>query len=55
MIGTVSYMAPEQFQGGEIDALCDIWAYGLSITNSSLDIIRSTRLNQVLLSTTSLR
>ena len=29
MIGTVSYMAPEQFQGGEIDALCDIWAYGL--------------------------
>ncbi len=29
MIGTVSYMAPEQLTGSEADALCDIWAYGV--------------------------
>jgi hypothetical protein len=28
LIGTVSYMAPEQFRGIEADVLCDIWAYG---------------------------
>jgi serine/threonine protein kinase len=29
MIGTVPYMAPEQFKSGDVDALCDIWAYGV--------------------------
>ncbi len=29
MVGTVSYMAPEQLTGSEADALCDIWAYGV--------------------------
>lgn len=29
MIGTIHYMAPEQFKSGEVDALCDIWAYGV--------------------------
>ncbi len=29
MIGTVLYMAPEQLSGQEVDALCDIWAYGV--------------------------
>jgi serine/threonine protein kinase len=29
MVGTVSYMAPEQFSGSEVDVLCDIWAYGV--------------------------
>jgi serine/threonine-protein kinase len=29
MIGTIKYMAPEQFHGVEADALCDIFAYGL--------------------------
>lgn len=29
MVGTASYMAPEQFRDAEIDALCDIWAYGV--------------------------
>ncbi len=29
LIGTISYMAPEQLRGGEADALCDIWAYGI--------------------------
>jgi eukaryotic-like serine/threonine-protein kinase len=28
LIGTVSYMAPEQLNGEEADALCDIWAFG---------------------------
>jgi eukaryotic-like serine/threonine-protein kinase len=29
LIGTLLYMAPEQFSGTEIDALCDIFAYGV--------------------------
>ena len=29
VIGTLLYMAPEQFAGGEVDALCDIFAYGV--------------------------
>jgi predicted Ser/Thr protein kinase len=30
LVGTIAYMAPEQFSGGsEVDALCDIWAYGV--------------------------
>lgn len=29
MVGTAAYMAPEQFRDAEIDALCDIWAYGV--------------------------
>ena len=29
LIGTLSYMCPEQFQGGTADALADIWAYGV--------------------------
>jgi serine/threonine protein kinase len=29
LIGTMSYMCPEQFQNGTVDALCDIWAYGV--------------------------
>jgi eukaryotic-like serine/threonine-protein kinase len=29
MIGTVFYMAPEQFKSGEVDALCDIWSFGV--------------------------
>jgi serine/threonine protein kinase/predicted Zn-dependent protease len=29
MIGTVYYMAPEQFKSAEVDALCDIWSYGV--------------------------
>jgi tetratricopeptide (TPR) repeat protein/predicted Ser/Thr protein kinase len=29
LIGTVSYMAPEQFANAEVDALCDIWAFGV--------------------------
>jgi serine/threonine protein kinase len=29
MVGTVSHMAPEQFSGSDVDALCDIWAYGV--------------------------
>jgi len=28
LIGTVSYMAPEQFSGIEADALCDVWSFG---------------------------
>ena len=28
LIGTISYMAPEQLAGGEADVLCDIWAFG---------------------------
>lgn len=28
VIGTVLYMAPEQFSGGEVDSLSDIFAYG---------------------------
>jgi serine/threonine protein kinase len=28
LIGSVSHMAPEQFNGVEADVLCDIWAYG---------------------------
>jgi serine/threonine protein kinase len=29
LIGTVSYMAPEQFAGSDFDDLCDIFAYGV--------------------------
>ena len=29
VLGTLLYMAPEQFAGSDIDALCDIFAYGL--------------------------
>ncbi len=29
VVGTLLYMAPEQFAGGEVDALCDIFAYGV--------------------------
>ncbi|MGH9593411.1 MAG: protein kinase domain-containing protein, partial [Bryobacteraceae bacterium] len=29
LVGTIAYMAPEQFSGSEVDALCDIWAYGV--------------------------
>ncbi len=29
LIGTVVYMAPELFAGIEVDALCDIWSYGV--------------------------
>jgi serine/threonine protein kinase len=29
LIGTILYMSPEQFAGGEADVLCDIFAYGL--------------------------
>lgn len=28
MIGTIQYMAPEQFSAGESNAACDIWSYG---------------------------
>ncbi len=28
LIGTIMYMAPEQFRGQDADALCDIFAYG---------------------------
>ncbi len=28
LVGSVFYMAPEQLAGKEIDARCDIWAYG---------------------------
>jgi len=29
VVGTPQYMAPEQFQTGDVDVLCDIWAYGV--------------------------
>jgi serine/threonine-protein kinase len=29
LIGTVKYMAPEQFKSPEVGALCDIWSYGV--------------------------
>ncbi|HTS29249.1 MAG TPA: protein kinase [Bryobacteraceae bacterium] len=29
MIGTLQYMAPEQFTSETVDARCDIWAYGV--------------------------
>jgi len=29
LIGTVLYMAPEQLRGSDVDALCDIWSYGV--------------------------
>jgi predicted Ser/Thr protein kinase/predicted Zn-dependent protease len=31
LVGTVSYMAPEQFTNTEVDALCDIWAFGVML------------------------
>jgi hypothetical protein len=30
VIGTLLYMAPEQVRGGEVDFLCDIFAYGIT-------------------------
>jgi len=29
LVGTPLYMSPEQLQGGDADALCDVWAYGV--------------------------
>ncbi len=29
IIGTLNYISPEQFQTGDVDALCDIWSYGV--------------------------
>src|SRR5438105_7495303 len=29
IIGTPQYMAPEQFLNDDVDAQCDIWAYGV--------------------------
>lgn len=29
LVGTMNYMSPEQFRDGEVDALCDIWAFGV--------------------------
>src|SRR6266550_3587958 len=29
MVGSLLYMSPEQFASGPIDALCDIWGYGV--------------------------
>jgi serine/threonine-protein kinase len=29
LVGTISYMAPEQFTDVDVDALCDIWAFGV--------------------------
>ena len=29
LIGTVLYMAPELLMGADVDALCDIWSYGV--------------------------
>jgi eukaryotic-like serine/threonine-protein kinase len=29
LVGTVSYMAPEQFANSDVDALCDVWAFGV--------------------------
>lgn len=30
LVGTILYMSPEQFSGAEADALCDIFAYGVT-------------------------
>ncbi len=29
LVGTLNYMSPEQFRDVEVDALCDIWAFGV--------------------------
>ncbi len=29
LVGTPLYMSPEQLQGSDADALCDVWAYGV--------------------------
>ena len=29
LVGTLNYMSPEQFRDGDVDPLCDIWAYGV--------------------------
>ncbi len=29
LVGTPLYMSPEQLQGGDADAVCDVWAYGV--------------------------
>jgi serine/threonine-protein kinase len=29
LVGSVAYMSPEQLKDGDVDALCDIWAYGV--------------------------
>ena len=29
LVGTLNYMSPEQFRDAEVDALCDIWAFGV--------------------------
>lgn len=29
LVGTPLYMSPEQLQGGDADALCDVWAFGV--------------------------
>jgi len=29
LVGTPLYMSPEQLQGADADALCDVWAYGV--------------------------
>jgi len=29
LVGTLNYMSPEQFRDQEVDALCDIWAFGV--------------------------
>ena len=29
LVGTLNYMSPEQFRDADVDALCDIWAFGV--------------------------